>query len=176
MTCHDFFPPDRLGAMPWDPRIQALVDRYPVLRAVGNTPLVPVDVLRRDGFAAATARTIAGRAGCNQGLVFYYFGSVVALLLAALDEVSAQRRQRYDEALAEVQELAQKSQSRTGDAELAWVQQAGKMNLHLFGHDWLPSQVQALNPIFILLYIPLFTYVIYPAINRFFPLPGICRT
>ena len=34
--------------MPWDPRIQALVDRYPVLRAVGNTPLVPVDVLRRD--------------------------------------------------------------------------------------------------------------------------------
>jgi len=34
--------------MPWDPRIQALVDRYPVLRAVGNTPLVPVDVLRRE--------------------------------------------------------------------------------------------------------------------------------
>src|SRR5215831_3145302 len=34
--------------MPWDPRIQALVDRYPVLRAVGNTPLVPVDVLKRD--------------------------------------------------------------------------------------------------------------------------------
>ena len=48
MASHDFFPPDRLGAMPWDPRIQALVDRYPVLRAVGNTPLVPVDVLRRD--------------------------------------------------------------------------------------------------------------------------------
>lgn len=34
--------------MPWDPRIQALVDRYPVLRAVGGTPLVPVDVLRRE--------------------------------------------------------------------------------------------------------------------------------
>src|SRR2546430_5286301 len=34
--------------MPWDPRIQALVDRFPVLRAVGNTPLVPVDVLRPD--------------------------------------------------------------------------------------------------------------------------------
>ena len=34
--------------MPWDPRIQALVDRYPVLRAVGDTPLVPVDVLRRE--------------------------------------------------------------------------------------------------------------------------------
>src|SRR4029450_1334331 len=34
--------------MPWDPKIQALVDRHPALRAVGNTPLVPVDVLRRD--------------------------------------------------------------------------------------------------------------------------------
>ncbi|HUD16742.1 MAG TPA: TetR/AcrR family transcriptional regulator, partial [Acidimicrobiales bacterium] len=51
-----------------------------------------VDVLRHQGFAAATARTIAERAGCNQGLVFYHFGSVVNLLLAALDEVSDQRR------------------------------------------------------------------------------------
>jgi AcrR family transcriptional regulator len=61
-----------------------------------------VDVLRHEGFAAATARNIAGRAGCNQGLVFYHFGSVVGLLLAALDEVSVQRRSRYDDALAEV--------------------------------------------------------------------------
>lgn len=61
-----------------------------------------VSVLREDGFAAATARTIAARAGCNQGLVFYHFGSVVGLLLAALDEVSARRRERYDEALAGV--------------------------------------------------------------------------
>jgi AcrR family transcriptional regulator len=61
-----------------------------------------VDILRHEGFAAATARTIAARAGCNQGLVFYYFGSVVDLLLAALDEVSAQRRRRYEEALAGV--------------------------------------------------------------------------
>jgi S-sulfo-L-cysteine synthase (O-acetyl-L-serine-dependent) len=34
--------------MPWDPRIQALIDRYPVLRAVGNTPLVPVDIFRKE--------------------------------------------------------------------------------------------------------------------------------
>ncbi len=61
-----------------------------------------VDVLRHQGFAAATARTIAARAGCNQGLVFYHFGSVVGLLLAALDEVSTQRRQRYEQALAGV--------------------------------------------------------------------------
>ncbi len=61
-----------------------------------------VDVLRHQGFAAATARTIAARAGCNQGLVFYHFGSVVGLLLAALDEVSTERRQRYEQALAGV--------------------------------------------------------------------------
>jgi AcrR family transcriptional regulator len=61
-----------------------------------------VDVLRHDGFAAATARTIAARAGVNQGLVFYHFGSVVSLLLAALDEVSAQRRERFERLLADV--------------------------------------------------------------------------
>ncbi len=61
-----------------------------------------IEVLREEGFAAATARSIAARAGCNQGLVFYHFGSVAKLLLAALDEVSAQRRHRYDEALAGV--------------------------------------------------------------------------
>jgi cysteine synthase B len=32
--------------MPWDPRIEPLLDRYPSLRAVGNTPLVPVNLLR----------------------------------------------------------------------------------------------------------------------------------
>jgi POT family proton-dependent oligopeptide transporter len=52
----------------------------------------------------------------------------------------------------------------------AWVEQAEKMDLRLFGHEWLPSQVQTLNPLYILIYIPLFTYVIYPAINKIFPL------
>jgi len=66
-----------------------------------------VEVLRHQGFAAATARAIAAKAGCNQGLVFYHFGSVVGLLLAALDEVSGQRRQRYERALAGVHGPAQ---------------------------------------------------------------------
>src|SRR5437660_10284810 len=34
--------------MPWAPHIQALVERHPVLRAVGNTPLVPVEILRSE--------------------------------------------------------------------------------------------------------------------------------
>ncbi len=86
-----------------------------------------VDVLRREGFSGATARRIADRAGCNQGLVFYHFGSVMNLLLAALDDVSEQRRRRYTEALAavhrpsELVELAARIFSEdlaTGDAAL----------------------------------------------------------
>ena len=52
----------------------------------------------------------------------------------------------------------------------AWVIQAKKMNLHFLGKDWLPSQIQTANPIFTLTLIPLFSYIIYPAINKVFPL------
>lgn len=52
----------------------------------------------------------------------------------------------------------------------SWVVQAEKMDRHLFGIDWLPAQIQTVNPLFILLMLPLFSYVIYPAVNRVFPL------
>jgi AcrR family transcriptional regulator len=54
-----------------------------------------IEALRETGFAGASAREIAGRAGCSQALVFYHFGSVNDLLLAALDEVSARRMDAY---------------------------------------------------------------------------------
>jgi POT family proton-dependent oligopeptide transporter len=54
-----------------------------------------------------------------------------------------------------------------------WVTQAQKMNLHFAGINWLASQIQALNAIMILAFIPLFQYVIYPAINRVFPLTSL---
>jgi AcrR family transcriptional regulator len=54
-----------------------------------------IDALREVGFAGASAREIAGRAGYSQALVFYHFGSVNDLLLAALDEVSARRMVAY---------------------------------------------------------------------------------
>lgn len=56
-----------------------------------------IDALREVGYAGASAREIARRAGCNQALVFYHFGSVVDLLLAALDDVSERRRAAYGE-------------------------------------------------------------------------------
>lgn len=52
----------------------------------------------------------------------------------------------------------------------AWVLQAQNMDRVLLGVEILPSQIQALNPILILLYIPLFSYLIYPAIDKVFPL------
>ena len=47
-----------------------------------------------------------------------------------------------------------------------WVLQAEKMNLNFLGINWLSSQIQAVNGIMILAFIPLFQYVIYPLINR----------
>src|ERR1700733_11435946 len=58
-----------------------------------------IAALKEEGFAGASARAIARRAGCNQGLVFYHFGSVANLLLAALDAVSETRRAHYQEAV-----------------------------------------------------------------------------
>ena len=52
----------------------------------------------------------------------------------------------------------------------AWVQQAQQMNLDFMGITWLESQVQAINPLLILIYIPLFAYVIYPVLSKIFKL------
>ena len=58
-----------------------------------------IGTLRESGFAGASARRIAQRAGCNQALVFYHFGSVNDLLIAALEEVSARRMAAYRDLL-----------------------------------------------------------------------------
>ena len=66
-----------------------------------------VETLKTDGYVGASARVIARRAGLNQGLIFYHFGSVANLLLAALDSVSAERLDRYE---AEVSGVTSPSQ------------------------------------------------------------------
>jgi AcrR family transcriptional regulator len=64
-----------------------------------------IEALGEVGFAGASARDIAGRAGCNQALVFYHFGSVTDLLLAALDDVSARRLAAYSQVLEQAETL-----------------------------------------------------------------------
>jgi AcrR family transcriptional regulator len=54
-----------------------------------------LETLKENGFAGCSAREIARIGGFNQALVFYYFGSVRNLLLAALDLVSARRIDAY---------------------------------------------------------------------------------
>ncbi len=48
----------------------------------------------------------------------------------------------------------------------AWVQQAQQMDRRFLGIDWLESQIQAINPLLVLLFIPLFGSLIYPAVGR----------
>lgn len=65
-----------------------------------------------------------------------------------------------------------------------WVTQSIKMDPHIFGEcfflpaSWrsyviLPSQMQAVNPLFILIFIPLLTYVVYPLVGRVVPLTPV---
>ena len=57
-----------------------------------------------------------------------------------------------------------------------WVLQANKMDLRFLGVTWLPSQIQAVNAVMILAFIPLFQYLVYPAINRCFRSPRCARS
>jgi AcrR family transcriptional regulator len=61
-----------------------------------------IETLKEQGFSGASARAISQRAGLNQGLVFYHFGSVANLLLAALDAVSDDRMVRFSAAVENV--------------------------------------------------------------------------
>ncbi|MGC6463971.1 MAG: POT family MFS transporter [Akkermansiaceae bacterium] len=52
----------------------------------------------------------------------------------------------------------------------SWVFQAQDMDRQFMGIHWLESQIQAINPLLILTFIPLFTMVVYPAIDKVFKL------
>jgi proton-dependent oligopeptide transporter, POT family len=49
----------------------------------------------------------------------------------------------------------------------SWIVQAEKMDRHLFGIEWLSSQIQTVNPIFILILLPVFSYWVYPFVEKF---------
>ncbi|MEZ5980066.1 MAG: MFS transporter [Planctomycetota bacterium] len=48
----------------------------------------------------------------------------------------------------------------------AWVGQATRLDRQFLGIEWFESQIQAINPLLILLFIPLFNYVVYPAVDK----------
>lgn len=65
-----------------------------------------VETLRTEGFAGTTARSIARTGGFNQGLIYYYFDDLSELLLAALDQASAERMDGYVNVLPEIHSLS----------------------------------------------------------------------
>jgi len=50
----------------------------------------------------------------------------------------------------------------------AWVLQAEDMNRHILGWEIRSSQIQAANPFLVMFFIPVFSYVVYPFLSRFF--------
>src|ERR1051326_6600662 len=48
----------------------------------------------------------------------------------------------------------------------SWIVQAKSMDRHFFGIEWLPEQIQTVNPLFILIMLPLFSYVLYPLVEK----------
>lgn len=58
------------------------------------------ETLKQEGFAGASSRAIARTGSFNQALIFYHFGSLDALLLAALERTSLQRLAIYRERLS----------------------------------------------------------------------------
>lgn len=64
-----------------------------------------IETLSREGVVGTTARAIAARAGVNQALIFYHFGSVADLLLEAFRQTSEDQVARYRAAAAGVSSL-----------------------------------------------------------------------
>ena len=55
----------------------------------------------------------------------------------------------------------------------SWVLQAQQMDRDIFGYTVLPSQIQAANPLLIIILVPLFSSIIYPQLNRIFTLTSL---
>lgn len=59
-----------------------------------------LEVLKEKGFAGASTRAIAAHGGLAPGLIFYYFGTLHELLLAALEHSSETRLRAFRPQLA----------------------------------------------------------------------------
>jgi AcrR family transcriptional regulator len=56
------------------------------------------EILREEGYAALTSRTIAARAGVNQQLVYYYFHTMEELIVAAFRRATEREMARLEAA------------------------------------------------------------------------------
>ena len=106
-----------------------------------------LETLKTKGFAAASAREIAAAGGFNQALIFYHFGSIEKLLLAALELVSARRMSAYGavfeqaQGLPELASLAREIYAE--DLENGYVTVLGEMVAAGVSHAGLGAEVVA---------------------------------
>lgn len=54
-----------------------------------------------------------------------------------------------------------------------WIFQSQDMDRNFLGFNWLPSQIQSLNSVFVLTFIPIFSFFIYPFVEKFWPLTSL---
>jgi AcrR family transcriptional regulator len=85
--------PASAGPEPPEPEASPVTTKDRIVEAA-------LETLKEEGFAGTSARAIARRGGFNQALIFYHFGTLNDLLLAALDSTASERMERYTEALA----------------------------------------------------------------------------
>lgn len=84
-----------------------------------------LETVRSEGLVGTSARVIARTGGFNQALVFYHFGSIDELLLAALERANDRRIERFGDRLEAVQDLpgivnlALQMHAETDDADFA---------------------------------------------------------
>jgi AcrR family transcriptional regulator len=58
-----------------------------------------IETLKSEGITGASARAIARTGDFNQALIFYHFGSVEEVMMAAISHTSSQRIERYRQRL-----------------------------------------------------------------------------
>jgi POT family proton-dependent oligopeptide transporter len=60
-------------------------------------------------------------------------------------------------------------------SQSSWVLQAQNMKLRWLWINWRPAQMQAANPFLVMILIPAFSYLIYPALNRLWAMTPLRR-
>lgn len=66
-----------------------------------------LETLKAEGIVGTSARVIARNGDFNQALIFYHFGSVDEVIVAAVAEMSRRRMERHQHRLAEVSSLTE---------------------------------------------------------------------
>lgn len=106
-----------------------------------------LETLKTEGYAGTSARDIARRGGFNQALIFYHFGSVHRLLLAALDHTSGQRMERYRSAVEEARGLEELLEVAAGiyreDLEAGHITVVSELMAGSMAHPELKAEVIA---------------------------------